>query len=145
MKKVTYKCYFVIWVSRSLVLLKPWHQEGGNRIGENECLEKRMIERICMVGPIKERTTWQIYRVSDKKIEQRKSALVWYKLKLIANETYINVTNEVLAFECRLFQPIWMLQSGDIAIFPREVKEPIVPLFVNVIQSLRRTLICLLI
>ncbi len=37
--------------------------------------------------------------------------------------------NEVFAFECRLFQPIWMLQSGDIAIFPREVKEPIMPLF----------------
>ncbi len=45
------------------------------------------------------------------------------------NETYINVTNKVLVFECRLFQPIWMLQTGDIAIFPREVKEPIVPLF----------------
>ncbi len=41
----------------------------------------------------------------------------------------VNVTNEVLAFECRLFQSIWMLQSGDTAIFPRDVKEPIVPLF----------------
>ena len=36
----------------------------------------------------------------------------------------INVTNEVLDFECRL-----LLRSGDIAIFPREVRMPIVPLF----------------
>ena len=35
----------------------------------------------------------------------------------------------MLAFECRLFQPIWTLQSGDIATFPREVKIPIVPVF----------------
>ncbi len=26
---------------------------------------------------------------------------------------HINVSNEVLAFECRLFQPIGMLQTGD--------------------------------
>ncbi len=58
-----------------------------------------------------------------EKIVQRKD------VKVITNETYINITNEVLAFECRLFQLIWMLQSGDIAIFPKEVKEPIVPLF----------------
>ena len=42
---------------------------------------------------------------------------------------HINVTNYVFAFECRIFQPIEMLQSGDIAIALREVKIPIVPLF----------------
>ena len=45
------------------------------------------------------------------------------------NISMINVTNEILAFEYRLFHPIWMLQSGDSAIFPRESKIPIVPLF----------------
>ncbi len=47
--------------------------------------------------------------VREKNV-QRKRALVWCKLNVIANETYINVTNEVLAFKCRLFQLIWMLQ-----------------------------------
>ena len=69
------------------------------------------------------------YTGCSRKNLQRKSALVWCKLKFLVNKTYINVTNEVLAFEYRLFQPIWMLQSGDIAIFPKEVKEPIVPLY----------------
>ena len=36
-----------------------------------------------------------------------------------------NVTNEVLPFECCLFQPIWISQSGDITIFPREFKIPL--------------------
>ena len=40
----------------------------------------------------------------------------------------VTVTNE-MAFECRLVQPIWMLQSGDIAFFPKEVKIPIVQHF----------------
>ena len=40
----------------------------------------------------------------------------------------MTLTNELFAFECRLFQPIWMLQSGDIAIFQRKVI-PSVPIF----------------
>ncbi len=38
---------------------------------------------------------WSLQGVREK-IEQRKCALVWCKLKIIANETYFNVTNEVL-------------------------------------------------
>ena len=38
------------------------------------------------------------------------------------HKAYINVTNEILAFDCRLFHPIWMLRSGDITFFPREAK-----------------------
>ncbi len=64
-----------------------------------------------------------------EKIVQWKNALVWWKLKTITNETYINVTNEVFAFECRFLQLIWTLQSVNIAVLPVEVKEPIVPLF----------------
>ncbi len=41
---------------------------------------------------------------------------------------YINVRIKVLVFECP-FQPIWMLHSGDIVIFPKEVTGPIAPLF----------------
>ena len=46
-----------------------------------------------------------IQGVREKNVQQ-KSALVWCKKKAIPNETYINVPNEVLAFECRLFQSI---------------------------------------
>ena len=34
-----------------------------------------------------------------------------------------------MAFKSRLLQPMWMLQSKGIAIYPREVKIPIVSLF----------------
>ncbi len=35
----------------------------------------------------------------------------------------INVKSEVLAFECRLFQSIWIFQSGDIAMFSMRSQE----------------------
>ena len=42
------------------------------------------------------------------------SALVWSKWNVIATWNLHTFTNELLAFEYRLFQPIWILQSGDI-------------------------------
>ena len=61
--------------------------------------------------------------------------------KYLRCETFITVANELSAFECCLFQPIWVLQSGDIAIFPRQVKIPIVPLFAECDSKLTITLI----
>ena len=73
---------------------------------------------------------YPLYRVFEKKIcKENVRSFDINKSNGDMKHNDLNVTNEILAFECRLFQPIWILRSGDMLICPREVKIPIVPLF----------------